>query len=167
MIIDATEKFFLKDASGKGAKELYARYLEIRKANSLPICSASITYLEAFVQYPPVECIRVIWHKKGRFLTLKYWGDEYIHLLSLIAAYYVDIGNPKLGVLWAYKAIQTMNYFLPHLSCTARKEVLSGLTACGVIYSYAAVFDRIDPDLLTLDWEWQNTTFYYNDNRLE
>lgn len=166
MIINALEKFYLKAVAAKGAAALYDRYLEIRKGNSLPLCPISIAYLEAFVQYPPLECIRIVWRKKHRFLTLRYWGGEYTHLLSLIAAYHVDNGNLQRGVLWAYKAILVTDYFFPGLNITNKREILSEMTACGLIYSHSTIFYSLNHCSFMLDWELQNPVFYSNDNGL-
>ncbi|MBK7683858.1 MAG: hypothetical protein IPJ26_15945 [Bacteroidetes bacterium] len=110
MLIDAVDKFLLKHISDKGIAALYDRYLSIVKINNNLICEQSIPYLKKFVNHSPFECICIIRAKENNLFTLLPWGEEYVHLLSLIAAYHLDRNEITEGVLWADKAIDMIDH---------------------------------------------------------
>jgi hypothetical protein len=169
MIVDAKEKFNLKKISDKGATGFYEAYLSVIEGTENSVCDKSIKYLKAFVNYSPYTCIRIIRSKENNLFSLRSWGNEYIYLLSAIAAYHLDKSEMVEGLLWADKAIDLVDYFAPTLNKNVRDEILYNLPASAMVCAFPKQYLKIPSDKFFLGWEIRNYNYsgnepYLNDN---
>lgn len=159
LILDAREKIIFKTAAEKGAEKLYERYLEIIEVSGVNICDKSIVYLKAFVNYNPNLCINIIRKKNTYLLSITPYGDEYLDLLTFIAAYHLDRNEKEIGVIWALKTLDLFDYFAPTLDRDLREVALYNLLAQSMVCAYPTVLYKVCDNSFMLDWEIDR--FYY------
>jgi hypothetical protein len=169
MILVAKEIFLLEQARTQGATALYEAYLSIIGGTENLVCNKSIKFLETFVNYPPTTCIRIIRMKENDLFSLNSWGNDYLYLLTTIAAFYLDKGDIVQGLQWADKSIDLVDYFLPTLHHEVREEILYNLPASAMVCAFPKQYLRIPYDQFYLDWEIKRfchsgNRIHYNDN---
>jgi hypothetical protein len=167
MIIDGSEKFLLKQTFHQGPKELYNSYVSKIDGTKGSICAKSIIYLKQFVNYSPYLCLKIIRSRDNNLFSLYPWGNEYIHLLSLIAAYHLDNDEITQGLLWANKAITLVDYFAPTLNEKIREEILYNLPASTMVCAFPKQYLEAPCDKFFLDWEIKGSCYgntHSNDN---
>lgn len=169
MILDAKDRFLFKSAYEKGAVKLYERYTEIIKNKGNRLCEKSVDYLKAFVEYSPYKCIKIIRLKENDPFSLIPYGDEYLYLLTSIAAYHLDRNERALGLIWALKAARLFDYFAPTLKKDVREKALYNLVAQNMVSAYRTDSYKIYYNSFMLDWEIKRFYYcghkdYFNDN---
>lgn len=162
MILYAKDKFLLKQVKQKGAKALYEAYLHISDGSNTLVCEKSISYLKMFVQYEGHFCEGIIRSVTNEPFSLTPWGDEYLRLLTIIAAYHLDRNEILTGLFWAKKAIDLFGYFNPVPKSEAEWEIVRNMSATSMICSFPHHFDEDAYDHFLLDWEVER--FYYCGN---
>ncbi len=154
MFKDLEKEILFQSAKQKGAEGLYNGYLRIRAATGLPTDAESIEYLKAFVQYHYMECIRIVREKDNKHLTTLPYEDDYIHFLSLIAAYYIDNNEYVKGLLWTMKAIELCDILYPTMSDWQKHEFLQNKVVTDLYYEYYPKYPVQDLyNQFYLDWE--------------
>ncbi|HNP99872.1 MAG TPA: hypothetical protein PKK99_12505 [Bacteroidia bacterium] len=153
VLINANEKFLSNKISSMNPERIYHEYLQIIKGQPLNVCNNSIHYLKAFVQYPPLRCLQIIRDNSNQQLTLSAWGDEYLHLITSIAAYYLDRNDKTRGVTWAIKALDLVDYFAPTIKSSVREQILYNMLASSMVCAYPKNFSQYASDNFFLKWE--------------
>lgn len=169
MLINASEKFVLKSIEKTNATNLFDNYHVLIRNNPDRICDKSILYLKAFVQHQPELCLRIIKQRENSYFSLQPYGHEYIHLLTLIAAFYLDKNEVSQGLLWALKAIDLVDYFAPSLEYEKREQILYDMMASSMVCAYPKKINRLMSEQFFLQWEIltsYKSGHYFNDNTL-
>ena len=169
VILDARERIIFKNATEQGAEKLYDRYLEIIEASGVNICDKSVVYLKAFVNYKPNLCINIIRKKNTRVFSITPYGDEYLDLVTWIAAYHLDRNEKEIGIIWALKILDLFDYFAPTLNKDIREETLYNLLAQCMVSTHRAISYRVYYNGFMLDWEIDRFHYcghktHFNDN---
>ena len=163
-LIDASEKFLTRATSEKGAEKIFKKYLAITDSSPKEICEHSVPYRKAFVQYPPHHCLSIMYREKNMQFSLSPWGDEYLHLLTLLAAYHLDRREFVTGLNWAIKAIHVFDYFNPTINPFLRERLLRDMVASSMVCCYPEHFNQRASDNFFLAWEVDR--FYYCGHRV-
>ena len=162
MLLDKRDKFLLKQAKDEGAKALYEGYLSSVEGTNDLVNEKAIEYLKCFVNYPGNLCEGIVRSVKNESLSQINWGDEYLFLLTIIAAYHLDRNEILTGLLWAKKAVDLFGYFAPTLKKEFKDEFIYDMAATSMICAFQNQFNEGAYDQFFLDWEVQG--FYYNEN---